>query len=156
MSQQVQKGQFEKFDASSYKIAIVTARFNREICDGLLESALKTCEQYGIKNPSVYKVPGSVEIPVILKILASTKKYDCLVALGAVIRGETPHFEYVAKMTSEGVLRVMMDYEIPIGFGVLTCENQDQAIARVHVGGEAVEAGLQSAKIIKILSAGGY
>jgi 6,7-dimethyl-8-ribityllumazine synthase len=149
MTQTIPKKEFEVFNASAYRIGIVVGMFNDEITEKLLESAKEMCVQYSIpeENISVYRVAGCVEIPVILKNLAE-KKYDCLVALGVIIRGDTPHFEYVAKIVSEGVLRVMMDYGIPVGFGILTCENIEQARIRIHTGGGAVEAALQSAKII--------
>jgi len=149
--QNTEQGKFEIFDASSYKVGIASAQFNRDIADELLSSALSKCEEYGIskENISVKKVPGSVEIPIILKAMAESKGFDCLVALGTIVRGDTPHFDYVAKLVSEGVLRVMMDYGIPVGFGVLTCENKEQALVRIGSGGGAVEAALQSAKIIK-------
>ncbi len=151
MSQGVQQGQFEIFDASSYRVGIVAAQFNQDICDVLLASAISKCEAYGIskENIIIKKVPGSVEIPVILKALAETKRFDCLISIGCIIRGETPHFDYVAKIVSEGVLRVMMDYGIPVGFGVLTCEDKPQALARINTGGGAVEAAIQSANIVK-------
>lgn len=147
--QKVHKAAFEPFDASQLHVGIVVSQFNRDITERLLEQALEMLEKYKIRKShvSIYRVAGSIEIPLILKKLAETKKYDCLVALGAVIRGETPHFEYVAKIVSEGVLRVMLDFGIPIGFGVLTTENHEQAQRRVHVGGEAAEAAVQSARV---------
>ncbi len=149
--QGVPQAQFSKFDASSYRVGIVAAEFNSEICDALLENALAAAEACGIKRDMiiVYRVPGSVEIPVILRALAEKKPYDCLVAIGCVVRGETPHFDYVAKIVAEGVLEVTMRYGIPVGFGVLTCDTQEQAKARLHAGEGAMQAALQCAKIIK-------
>ena len=149
MTQTIPKKEFELFDASTFKIGIVVGMFNDEITSKLLESAKEMCVRYFIpeENISVYHVAGCVEIPVILNALAE-KKYDCLVALGAIIRGDTPHFDYVAKIVSEGVLRVMLDHTVPVGFGVLTCENIEQTRIRTHTGGAAVEAALQSAKIL--------
>ena len=151
MAQEVQKGEFEIFDASAYLVGIVVAQFNRDVTDGLLVSALEIAEKYGIprEKVGVFRVPGSVEIPVVLKGLAETKKYDALVALGAIIRGETDHYDYVAKIVSEGVLRVMMDYGMPVGFGVLTLENAEQAKERFGVGGGAVEAVVQAVREIR-------
>ncbi|MBI4049914.1 MAG: 6,7-dimethyl-8-ribityllumazine synthase [Candidatus Doudnabacteria bacterium] len=150
MAQTVIKGNFERFDASEFKVGLVAAQFNKDITEGLLESAIGILDQYAVPKSSIaiYRVAGSIEIPVILQSLAKTKQYDCLLAIGAVIRGQTPHFDYVAKIVSEGVLRVMLDNSIPVGFGVLTCDNHEQARARIHVGGEAAEAALQSAKLI--------
>ncbi len=151
MAQKVHKGEFEIFDASEYRVGIVAAQFNRDVTDGLLEAALGVAEQYGItrEKVGVFRVPGSVEIPVVLRGLAESGKYDALVALGAVIRGETDHYDYVAKIVSEGVLRVMLDHGIPVGFGVLTCNTKEQALARAHSGGEAVVAALHSLRILR-------
>lgn len=151
MAQEVQRAGFEKFDAASYKIGIVAAQFNREVTEKLVEQAIKLLRQYSVpeKSITVKKVSGSIEIPVVLQTLAQAKSYDCLIAVGAIIRGETAHFDYVAKIVSEGVLRVMLDYGMPVGFGVLTVDNPGQAMKRVHVGAEAAEAALHSAKIIK-------
>ena len=149
--QKVAKAEFTVFDAKKYRVGIVAAQFNKDVTDELLKSAEENLREYGVpvNKISVHRVAGSVEIPVVLKALAETKKYDCLVALGAVIRGDTPHFDYVCKMVSEGVLRVMMDYGLPVGFGVLTTENKDQALARLQVGGEAAKAAVQTAKAVK-------
>lgn len=154
-------GKFEQFSASKYRVGIVVAEFNADITTGLLLEALRMLNKYGVseQNIKIIKVPGSVEIPVVLKALAEKKtgkgkgrgEYDCLIALGAVIRGDTAHFDYVCKMVSEGILRVMMDYNLPVGFGILTVENKKQALARFEIGGWAAEAALQSANIIKKL-----
>jgi 6,7-dimethyl-8-ribityllumazine synthase len=153
MSQNVSKASFKKFNASDRRVGIVAALFNQDIVEGLLASALEKLSDYGVRgeNTRVIRVAGSVEIPVVLAAMAKSGKFDCLVALGAVIRGATPHFDYVAKIASEGCLRVMLDYGVPVGFGVLTCEDREQAAERLHVGGEAVEAALQAAYAIKEL-----
>ncbi|MDO8626522.1 MAG: 6,7-dimethyl-8-ribityllumazine synthase [Candidatus Magasanikbacteria bacterium] len=154
-------GKFKKFDAKNYKVGIVAAQFNADITTELLKFAKKMLTAYRVlpKNIEIVYVPGSVEIPVVLQAMAEKRigkgsgknKYDCLVALGAVIRGETTHYDYVCKMVSEGVMRVALDYNIPVGFGVLTVENKKQARERLGVGGGAVEAALQTAKIIQEL-----
>lgn len=145
------QGKFEVFDASGYKIGIVVAQFNHEITEQMLENCIGAMTHYEISKDRIFisRVAGSVEIPVILQKLAETKKFDCLVAIGAIIRGETPHFDYVAKIVAEGITRVMLDYGIPIGFAVLTTENHEQASSRVSVGGEAAIAAINSTKIIK-------
>lgn len=145
----VRKGEFEVFDASDYKVAIVAAQFNQDICEALTKSALAKLEEYRIKDVPIFKVPGSIEIPIVAKKLAEAGKYDALIAIGCIIRGETPHFDYVAKMASEGILRVSLDHTIPIGFGILTTENKEQALARTDAGAGAVVASIESAKIIK-------
>lgn len=151
--QQVQTAKFEIFDASTYRIGIVVAQFNRDICEGLLESAQQTLADYAVpvENITIVKVAGAVEIPVVLQKMAMSEKYDVLLVLGTIIRGETPHFDYVAQMTTDGVLRVQLDYTIPVGLGVLTTNNKEQANARMHVGGQAIEAALQTKKVLEIL-----
>jgi 6,7-dimethyl-8-ribityllumazine synthase len=127
------------------KVGLVVSRFNENITTALLDAALATLQQAQVsdKNIKVISVPGAMEIPYVLQQLARTKKYDCLVALGCVIRGETPHFDYVCKMAQEGVLEVSLDFDIPIGFGVMTVNNLKQAKTRIHVASEAVAAALE-------------
>lgn len=151
MSQQSNNIEFKKFNADKLKVGIVVAGFNKDITDELLLSAKKCCADYKIpeKNITVHYVAGCVEIPLILKKLVETKKYRALVALGAIIRGDTAHFDYVAKAVTEGVMRVQLDSGIPVGFGVLTLENKKQAQVRLMSGYGATEAALQSAKIIE-------
>jgi 6,7-dimethyl-8-ribityllumazine synthase len=141
---------FEVFDASDYNVAIVRACFNDEITSKMQDNAISTLHQYKVSNDniSLFEVPGCVEIPVILKALAETEDFDAIVALGCVIRGDTPHFDYVCKMVSEGVLKVSLDHTLPIGFGIATVNNLEQAIAREDIGADATVAALQSAKII--------
>lgn len=147
-------GEWQKFDASNYKVGVVVSKFNEAITSGLLKSALNTLAEYKISDSNVVvaEVAGSVEIPILLQAMAEQNKYDCLVALGAIIRGETAHFEYVAKFVTEGILRVQLDYKVPIAFGVLTCDTQDQAESRINLGGGYAEAALHSARTIKSLS----
>ena len=135
--------------AEALKVGLVVSRFNGEVTEGLLRSAKAALKDYGVKekNFTVVSVAGAAEIPVALQKLALTQRYDCLVALGCIIRGETPHFDYVCKMAQEGVLRVSLDFRLPIGFGVLTVFNLKQARSRFHVGGEAVEAALELASL---------
>ncbi|MSU55651.1 MAG: 6,7-dimethyl-8-ribityllumazine synthase [Candidatus Taylorbacteria bacterium] len=141
----------EVFDASRLKVGIVVSRFNNEITEKLLESALATLKDHKVneRNIKIVSVSGSVEVPFALQILAKSKKFDCLVALGAVIKGETDHYTYVCKMAQEGVLRVMLDYSIPVGFGILMTDTQAQAEARMESGGSAASAALELA-LIKI------
>ena len=157
MSQGAQKNKLPPFDASEFRVGIVVAQFNADITDALLESALQAAKQFKIpeKNITIHRVAGSIEIPVILKTLAEHHapgggRYEALVALGAIIRGETDHYEYVAKIVSEGVRQVMLDdIGIPIGFSVLTCDTEAQARARLNIGADALAAALHSAKIIR-------
>lgn len=139
-------------------IAIVVSQFNQEITALLLEGALLRLKELGIaeKNIKVVKVPGAVEIPLVAKLLAQSNKYQALICLGAVIRGETSHYDYVCTQVSEGCQRVMMDCELPVIFGVLTTENEEQAKERVggkhgHKGREAADAALEMLAILKNL-----
>jgi|SRR3989344_2092951 len=136
-------------DGSKQKGCIVVARWNGSITKKLLESALVALKKSKMleRNIRVIHVAGSVEIPFALHKIALSGKYDFLVALGCIIRGETPHFDYVAKMAQEGILEVMLEDDIPVGFGVLTVENLKQAKKRVHVGSEAAVAALELALI---------
>ena len=142
---QIKHKTYKYMNGSSLKGCIVVARWNSEITDKLLKSALETLKKCKMaeKNIRIVNVAGSVELPFALHKLALTEKYDFLVALGCVIRGATPHFDYVCKMAQEGVLEVMLEDDIPVGFGVLTVNNLKQAKARIHVGGEASLAALE-------------
>jgi len=141
----------ELCDVSGFRVGVVAARFNRQIADKLLANAREELTHLGIveKNIRVVRVAGSVEIPLALQLLAETNQYDALVALGVVIRGETPHFDYVCKITSEGVLRVTLDHKIPVGFGVLTLTDEAQAWERVKSASHAVRAALELACLKK-------
>lgn len=134
-------------DGHKLKVGIVTARFNREITEELTASALQCLEECQVakKNITTVSVAGSMEIPYALQKLVRTKRFDCLVAIGCVVRGETPHFDYVCRTAQEGALRVSLDHNIPIGFGVITVNSLDQAKARGHLGAEAVRAALELA-----------
>ena len=147
---QIKNKTYEYHDGSKLRICIVLTRWNYEITERLLESALEALQKCGLnkKNIKIVRVAGSVEIPFALHKLAklsATKKYDFFVALGCVIRGETPHFDFVCKMAQEGILKVMLEDNIPVGFGVLSVNNIKQAQARYHVGGEAALAALELA-----------
>lgn len=157
MSQRKQENKLAPFNASRYRVGIVVAQFNADITEKLLAAALAEAQRYHIpkKNITVHHVAGSVEMPVVLRALARTKKYNALVALGAIVRGETAHFEYVAKIVSEGVLAVMMENEgMPVGFGVLTCETVRQAEKRMSVGAGALAAAVHNARILDTIRHG--
>lgn len=145
------RGELNFFNAGDWKIGIVVAQFNRLITNNLLKSATDRAAEYSIRKENIdtFKVPGSIEIPLVLQKLAKTNKYDALLAIGCIIKGDTPHFRYVCNMVSEGVLSVQLEYSIPVGFGVLTCNNEQQAIDRENTGSEHMDAVLQQAKVIK-------
>ena len=146
-----QKQHFQTFDASKYRVGIVCAKFNSDITDKILETALEKLNEYKVRPDSidVHYVAGGVEIPVILQAMAKTKKYDCMLAIGAVIKGETDHYDYVAKIVVDGIVRMMMDHNMPVGFAVLTIRDKKLAETRLTVGAEAAEAALQNTKILK-------
>jgi len=145
--------------ARGARFGIVLGRFNGFIGERLLDGALDTLARHGVDagQIEVVRVPGAFEIPLTLKILAASKKYDALIALGAVIRGATPHFEYVAGECAKGLAQVMMQYDIPVAFGVLTVDTIEQAIERAgtKAGNKGVDAALtvlEMANLLKKLS----
>lgn len=115
------------------KCAIVIGRFNHSVTEKLLSGALGRLVEFGVKKNQIKTiwVPGAVEIPLIAKQLAKTKRYDAILCLGAVIRGETNHYDYVCQQVSFGCQQVALEYEVPVIFGVLTTQNKEQAFARV-------------------------
>lgn len=134
----------------SLRVGIVCSRFNEFVVNALLDGAKRGLAKHGVreKNIEVFWVPGAFEIPVMTRLMAVSQKYDALVTLGAVIRGETAHFEYVAGPCAEGIMQVQLETLIPIGFGVLTVENVEQAAARsrpddTNKGFEAAEVALE-------------
>ncbi len=140
--------------------AIVVSQFNSMITDALLQGALARFSDLGISQEmiTVIKVPGAVEIPLAAQLLAKTKKYKAIICLGAVIRGETSHYDYVCQQVSQGCQRVMLDVEVPIIFGVLTTDNEAQAKDRVggsegHKGKDAVDAAIAMAGIVETIVA---
>jgi 6,7-dimethyl-8-ribityllumazine synthase len=130
-------------------VAIVVAKFNGEITTKLLESALDELETIGVRREqiTVVPVPGAFELPLAAMALAKTRRYVCVVALGCVIRGETPHFEYVAGEAASGLQLAALETGIPVAFGVLTCDTLEQAEARVGKGADAVRTALEMADL---------
>lgn len=114
------------------KCAIVISRFNQLVTEKLLSGALNRFMEFGVKENQIKTiwVPGAVEIPLIAKQLAKTKRYDAILCLGAVVRGETNHYDYVCQQVSFGCQQVALEYEVPVIFGVLTTQNKEQAFAR--------------------------
>lgn len=127
------------------RCAVVVSRFNETITQRLLEGALDALVRHGVafNDVDVLWVPGAWELPAAARRAAATERYEALVALGAVIRGDTPHFEYVAGETSRGLAAASADFDVPIGFGVLTCDTMAQAEARA--GGEHGNKGWDAA-----------
>ncbi|KKQ62064.1 MAG: 6,7-dimethyl-8-ribityllumazine synthase [Parcubacteria group bacterium GW2011_GWE2_38_18] len=147
---------FKKLDGKTLKVAIVQSRFNEMITDGLKESAVKALLEIGVveKNIKVLQVPGAFEIPLICKKIALAKKFNGIIALGAIIKGDTAHFEYVAGGATDGIMQVMLETNMPIAFGVLTTQDKKQAEIRSgnddsNKGREAALALIETIGIIK-------
>src|SRR5207253_10148062 len=130
-------------------VGIVVARFNGEITGELMARALDELERAGVGREAVtiVPVPGAFELPLAAMALAKTRRYSCIVALGAVIRGETPHFEYVASEAASGLQLAGLETGVPVALGVLTCETREQADARVGKGAEAARTALEMADL---------
>jgi 6,7-dimethyl-8-ribityllumazine synthase len=139
-------------DGSGLSLAIVVARFNGDVTSRLLDGALDAVKRHNVRAHDVFHVPGSFELPVVAKRLAESGTYDAVVCLGAVIRHETDHYLHIATQAAAGIQRAALDSGIPCIFGVLTCDNEQQALARAggerNVGGEAVEAAIETAKVL--------
>ncbi len=143
--------------APDAKVAIVVSRFNSLVNEHLVSGAIDVLTRIGTvkdDNITVIRVPGAVELPLTVKKVAKTKKYDAIVALGSVIRGDTYHFEVVANESSKGLTQVMLEEEIPVAFGVLTTDNLEQAVLRAgskagNKGSEAASAALEMINVLK-------
>ncbi|VFP81850.1 6,7-dimethyl-8-ribityllumazine synthase [Candidatus Erwinia haradaeae] len=142
--------------APDARIVVVIARFNNFINDCLLSGAIDVLKRIGQVQDdyiTVVWVPGAYELPLTAKVLAKSGKYDAIVALGAVVKGKTSHFQFVANAVSSGLARVAVSSEIPVAFGVLTTENTEQAIERAGMkeGNKGVEAAITALEMINIL-----
>jgi 6,7-dimethyl-8-ribityllumazine synthase len=134
-------------------VGVVVSRFNGEIVNKLLESALAELDRVGVAKESitVMAVPGAFELPIGAMALAKTRRYSCIVALGCVIRGETAHFEYVAGEAASGIQLAALETGVPVSFGVLTVDTTEQAEARIDKGAEAVRSALEMADLFSQL-----
>jgi 6,7-dimethyl-8-ribityllumazine synthase len=128
------------------RLGIVASRFNEELATGLLEQARAAARKLGVE-PVVLSVPGALEIPLALQWMAQSGRFDALVAIGAVIRGDTYHFEVVANESARGVMDVALEFGLPIANGILTTDDEAQAKARLAKGAEAVQVALEMAKL---------
>ena len=128
------------------RLGIVASRFNEEIAAGLLEQARAAARKLGVE-PVVLSVPGALEIPLALQWMAQSGRFDALVAIGAVIRGDTHHFEVVANESARGVMDVALEFGLPVANGILTTDDEAQAKARLAKGAEAVQVALEMAKL---------
>jgi 6,7-dimethyl-8-ribityllumazine synthase len=142
-------------DGTRRGVAVVAARFNGEITRALLASALDALEEAGVRREAItiMPVPGAFELPLAAMALAKTRRYACVIALGCVVRGETPHFEYVASEAASGLQLAALETGVPVAFGVLTVENVEQARERVGKGAEAVRTALEMADAFSQLRA---
>ena len=143
------------FSANTAKFTLVVARFNSSIVDGLCSGAIDTLRRHGVPeaNITVVKVPGAFELPLVAKRVANKGEVDAIIALGAVIRGGTPHFDFVAGECSSGLARVSLDHEIPIAFGVLTTDSIEQAIERsgTKAGNKGADAAMTALEMVSLL-----
>jgi 6,7-dimethyl-8-ribityllumazine synthase len=129
-------------DASGLRLAIVASTWHSRICDSLLAGACKVAAKWGVDNPTVVRVLGAIEIPVVAQELA--RNHDAVVALGVVIRGQTPHFEYVCDAVTQGLTRVSLDTATPVANGVLTTNNEQQALDRAGLPDSVEDKGAQA------------
>jgi 6,7-dimethyl-8-ribityllumazine synthase len=143
-------------DARGLSLAVVATRWHEQVTTALLDSALRTAAECGIDEPTVVRVSGAVELPVVVQALAAT--HDAVAALGLVLRGGTPHFDYVCDAVTAGLTRVALDASTPVGNGVLTCDNERQALDRAGLPGspedkgrDAVLAALDTAVLLRSL-----
>ena len=134
------------------RIGVVMARFNHQIGDGLLSGCRAELQRLNASHVTLTTVPGALEIPLTLQAMAQSGRYDALIALGAVVRGETYHFEIVSNESARGITDVQLTTGVPIANGVLTTENDDQALVRmVQKGAEAAQAAVEMANLLKAL-----
>jgi len=134
-------------DGTRRGVAIVASRFNGEITNQLLEAALEELDEAGVSRDAVtvMPVPGAFELPLAAMALAKTRRYACVVALGCVVRGETPHFDFIASEAASGLQLAALETGVPVAFGVLTVDVKEQALARISKGAEAVRTALEMA-----------
>jgi 6,7-dimethyl-8-ribityllumazine synthase len=141
--------------ARGARFGIVVARFNDFIGERLLDGALDTLVRHGAERAQidVVRVPGAWELPLAAKVMAATRKHDAIIALGAVIRGATPHFDYVAGECAKGLTSVMMQFDVPVAFGVLTVDTIEQAIERAgtKAGNKGVDAAMSALEMVNLL-----
>ena len=141
-------------DGKGLRIGLVMSRFNQDICEGLLSSCASELARLGVakENTLLATVPGALEIPITLRKMALSKKFDALIAIGSVVRGDTYHFEVVSNEMASGISRVVLDTDTPIANAVLTTDTDDQALVRMSVkGAEAAQCAVEMANLLKRL-----
>lgn len=143
--------------APGKKVALAVSRFNSFVVERMVEGAVDTLQRFGqirSEDITIVRVPGAYELPLLAKKLAETKKYDAVVAIGAVIRGGTPHFDFVAGQANSGLAQVALDTGIPVAFGVITTDTDEQAFDRAGVkqGNKGSEAAMSALEMINVLA----
>lgn len=145
--------------ATGLKVALVVSRFNSLITEQLLAGAADTLRRHGARDADleVYRCPGTFELPAVLKRVASSGRFDAVIALGAVIRGGTPHFDYVAGEATKGVAQVAMEASCAVSMGILTCDTMEQALERAGLkagnkGAEAAAAAIEQAQVLRLVT----
>ena len=133
----------EPIDCHDLRVAVVAASWHQQVMDGLVAGARRALEAYRVERSTVVRVPGSFELPVVAGALAA-QGYDAVVALGVVIRGGTPHFDYVCAAATDGLNRVALDSGVPVGFGLLTCDTEQQALDRAGLEGSSEDKGYEA------------
>lgn len=144
----------KNLDGTGMQVGIVLSRFNSNIGDGLLDACKSELLKLGVATDAITiaTVPGALETPLILQHMALTEKYDALIALGAIIRGETYHFEVVANESARGISEVQLNTGVPVANAVLTTEDDEQAVARMHIkGAEAAQVAVEMFNLVKAL-----
>jgi 6,7-dimethyl-8-ribityllumazine synthase len=148
-------------DATGLRFGIVVAKFNKFVTSKLLNSCVEGLAKHGVKTDDieVVRVPGAFEIPLVARTMARAKRFDAVICLGAVIRGDTPHFDYISAETSRGIGQAALDADVPIIFGVLTTHTVAQAIersepAKYNRGGEAARSAIEMATLMRLLRSG--
>lgn len=153
--QDADTGQAPELDGSDLRIAIVQARFNQPLTDALCSACIAQLQALGVAGDEITRVtvPGALEVPIALDALAGSERYDALIAIGCVVRGETYHFELVANESGAGVSRVALDHQIPIANAILTVETEAQAWARAEdKGRDAARVAVEMARLLDALS----
>jgi 6,7-dimethyl-8-ribityllumazine synthase len=145
-------------NAEGLRFGLIASRFNDDIVAGLLDGAIDCLKRHGAadENVSVYRVPGAFEIPTVARTLAGTHRFDALIGIGCLLRGDTPHFEFISAQVTTELSRVAVDAQFPIAFGVITCNTHEQAVERSSPGAgnkgwEAALAAIEMANLWKVL-----
>ncbi|MDQ5972877.1 MAG: 6,7-dimethyl-8-ribityllumazine synthase [Actinomycetota bacterium] len=129
--------------ADGLRVAIVASSWHQVVMDGLIAGATRACQQAGA-DATIIRVAGSFELPIVVQECAASGEYDATVALGVIIRGGTPHFEYVSSGATDGLMRVSLDTRVPVGFGLLTCDDEQQALDRAGLEGSHEDKGAEA------------